>query len=86
MLIDTELDANQLDYAQTAHASGRDLISLINEVLDQAKIESGRLELEHVPFNVRAVLDKVLSLFSGRSNEKKIEVKNPSFLLYLKLF
>lgn len=74
MLMDTGLDANQLDYARTALVSGQDLISLINEVLDQAKIESGRLELEAVPFDLRAVLDNVLSLFSGKSIEKGIEV------------
>ncbi|GMH07145.1 hypothetical protein Nepgr_008985 [Nepenthes gracilis] len=74
MLMDTDLDPNQLDYAKTAHASGKDLIYLINEVLDQAKIESGRLELEAVPFDLRAVLDKVLSLFSGKSHEKGIEL------------
>ncbi|XP_019162776.1 PREDICTED: histidine kinase 2-like isoform X1 [Ipomoea nil] len=74
MLMDTNLDATQLEYAQTAHASGKDLISLINEVLDQAKIESGRLELEAVAFDLRAVLDKVLSLCSGRSHEKRIEL------------
>ncbi|KAI8558078.1 hypothetical protein RHMOL_Rhmol04G0060600 [Rhododendron molle] len=74
MLMDTALDANQLDYARTALASGQDLISLINEVLDQAKIESGRLELEAVPFDLRAVLDNVLSLFSGKSREKGIEL------------
>lgn len=74
MLMDTNLNANQLDYAQTAHACGKDLISLINEVLDQAKIESGRLELEKVPFDLRLALDNVLSLISGRSNEKGIEL------------
>lgn len=74
MLMDTDLDANQLDYANTAHASGKDLISLINKVLDQAKIESGKLELEAVPFDLRAVLDKVLSIFSGRCREKGTEV------------
>ncbi|KAL6144010.1 hypothetical protein ACLB2K_054705 [Fragaria x ananassa] len=74
MLMDTNLDANQQDYAVTAHASGRDLISLINEVLDQAKIESGRLELETLPFDLRSVLDNVLSLFSGKTNEKGIEL------------
>lgn len=79
MLMDTNLDANQLDYAQTAHECGKDLISLINEVLDQAKIESGRLELEKVPFDLRSVLDNVLSLFSSRSNEKGIEVSIQSF-------
>nr|GMC70634.1 histidine kinase 2 [Ipomoea batatas] len=74
MLMDTNLDATQWDFAQTAHASGKDLISLINEVLDQAKIDSGRLELEAVPFDLRAVLDNVLSLSSGRSHEKGIEL------------
>uniref|UniRef100_A0A1J3JMN5 histidine kinase n=1 Tax=Noccaea caerulescens TaxID=107243 RepID=A0A1J3JMN5_NOCCA len=74
MLMDTELDAKQMDYAQTAHGSGTDLISLINEVLDQAKIESGRLELENVPFDMRFVLDNVSSLLSGKANEKGIEL------------
>ncbi|XP_019193391.1 PREDICTED: histidine kinase 2-like isoform X1 [Ipomoea nil] len=74
MLMDTNLDATQRDFAQTAHASGKDLISLINEVLDQAKIESGHLELEAVSFDLRAVLDNVLSLSSGRSHEKGIEL------------
>lgn len=74
MLMDTDLDADQVDYAQTAHASGKDLISIINEVLDQAKIESGRLELEAVQFDLREILDNVVSLFSGKSREKEIEV------------
>lgn len=74
MLMDTNLDLTQLDYAQTALSSGNELISLINEVLDQAKIESGRLELEAVPFDLRAELDNVSSLFSGKSHKKGIEV------------
>lgn len=74
MLMDTRLDASQQDYAETAHASGKELISLINQVLDQAKIESDRLELEIVPFDLRAVLDNVMSIFSGKAHEKGIEV------------
>ncbi|KAI7733129.1 hypothetical protein M8C21_021672 [Ambrosia artemisiifolia] len=73
MLMDTTLDGKQLDFAQTAHASGKDLIKLINEVLDQAKIESGRLELEAVPFELHTILDDVLSSFSTISQEKQIE-------------
>lgn len=76
MLMDTNLNAQQLDFAQTAHASGKDLIKIINEVLDQAKIESGRLELEAVPFDLHTILDNVLSLFASRSQEKGIEVKD----------
>jgi histidine kinase 2/3/4 (cytokinin receptor) len=74
MLLDTDLDATQQDYARTAQASGKALITLINEVLDRAKIESGRLELETVPFDLRAILDDVLSLFSGKTRDKGIEL------------
>ena len=74
MLMDTILDVTQQDYVRTAQASGKALVSLINAVLDQAKIESGKLELEAVDFDLRAVLDDVLSLFSGKSQEKGLEV------------
>ncbi|XP_047255076.1 histidine kinase 3 isoform X1 [Capsicum annuum] len=74
MLMDTNLDVTQQDYVSTAQASGKALVSLINEVLDQAKIESGKLELEAVCFDVRATLDEVLSLFSGKSQEKGVEL------------
>lgn len=74
MLMDTELDTTQQDYVRTAQGSGKALVSLINEVLDQAKIESGKLELEAVRFDVRAIMDDVLSLFSGKSQDKGIEV------------
>ncbi|MCO5581182.1 hypothetical protein L7F22_035060 [Adiantum nelumboides] len=74
MLMDTELDTTQQDFARTAQASGKALITLINEVLDQAKIESGRIELEAVPFDLRTIIDDVLSLFSGKTRDKGIEL------------
>ncbi|XP_076906018.1 histidine kinase 2-like [Bidens hawaiensis] len=74
MLMDTNLDAKQLDFAQTAHASGKDLIKLINEVLDQAKIESRRFELEAVPFELHTILDDVILSFSTKCQEKGIEL------------
>ncbi|CAN1121144.1 Histidine kinase 2 [Linum perenne] len=74
MLMDTELDDKQNDYVETAYRSGTELVSLMNEVLDQAKIESGRLELEAVPFDLRSVLDNVFSLFCVKSSEKGIEL------------
>ncbi|KAJ0110617.1 hypothetical protein Patl1_01860 [Pistacia atlantica] len=73
MLMHTDLDAEQMEFAETALASGKDLITLINDVLDQAKIESGKLEPESVPFDVHLVLDNILSLFSGKCSEKGIE-------------
>ncbi|XP_061959805.1 histidine kinase 3-like [Populus nigra] len=74
MLMDTDLDANQQDYVRTAQDSGKALVSLINEVLDQAKIESGKIELEEMQFDLRAIMDDVLALFSGKAHEKGIEL------------
>jgi histidine kinase 2/3/4 (cytokinin receptor) len=76
MLLDTELKTTQRDFAQTAQVCGKALISLINEVLDRAKIEANKLELESVPFHLRSILDDVVSLFSSKSREKKIEVSS----------
>ncbi|EYU42086.1 hypothetical protein ABFS82_05G001200 [Erythranthe guttata] len=74
MLMDTRLDETQQDYVRTARESGKALVSLINDVLDQAKIESGKLELEEVSFDLRAVIDDVLSMFLGKSQDKKVEL------------
>ncbi|GJN23514.1 hypothetical protein PR202_gb11169 [Eleusine coracana subsp. coracana] len=74
MLLDTDLKSTQRDYAQTAQVCGKALISLINEVLDRAKIEAGKLGLELVPFDLRSILDDVISLFSSTSREKGIEL------------
>lgn len=74
MLLDTDLSTTQRDYAQTAQACGKALIQLINEVLDRAKIEAGKLAMETVPFYLRPILDDVLSLFSEKSRHKGIEL------------
>lgn len=74
LLLHTDLSSTQRDYAQTAQDCGRALITLINEVLDRAKIEAGKLELEAVPFDLRSILDDVLSLFSEKSRNKGIEL------------
>ncbi|KAG4398742.1 hypothetical protein GLYMA_08G105000v4 [Glycine max] len=74
MLMDTDLDVTQQEYVRTAQESGKALVSLINEVLDQAKIEFGKLELEAVLFDIRAILDDVLSLFSEKSQGKRVEL------------
>jgi arabidopsis histidine kinase 2/3/4 (cytokinin receptor) len=73
MLLDTDLKSTQKDYAQTAQVCGKVLISLINEVLDRAKMEAGKLDLELVTFDLRSILDDAISLFSSKSRDKGIE-------------
>lgn len=86
MLMDTKLDTTQRDFVVTAQESGKSLINLINEVLDLAKIESGKIELEAVRFDVRDILDNVVSLFSEKSWAKGIEVSRNLYPLDSKLF
>lgn len=86
MLMDTDLDVTQQDYVRTAQASGKALVSLINEVLDQAKIESGKIELEAVQFDLRAILDDLLSLASAKSQEKGVEYFGCRFQCIEKFF
>jgi signal transduction histidine kinase len=58
LLLDTPLTPRQRDYVETIQASGDALLVLINDVLDFSKMEAGRLEVDHVPFRLAAVLDE----------------------------
>ena len=58
LLLDTELNSEQRHYAGTIRSSGETLLALINSVLDLSKIEAGKLELECLDFDLRAMLDE----------------------------
>ena len=62
-----ELNERQLAYVDDILAAGRHLLSLINDVLDLAKIEAGRMELEPTEISVPAVLDSAVSMHSERA-------------------
>ena len=53
LLLETQLDAHQRDYAQTVRNSGEALLTIINDILDFSKIEAGMLEIEDVDFDLR---------------------------------
>src|SRR3990172_3887941 len=73
-LIDVALtkshDAIVQDCLQTAKDSADMLLALLNELLDSAKIESGKLELASAPFSLRRMLDQVTRVLSVRASEK----------------
>ncbi len=70
LLLDTPLDPEQRDYAETIVRSGQSLLTILNDVLDLSKIEAGRLKLELIPFDpVRTVTD-VIAVFAPSASAK----------------
>lgn len=70
LLLDTPLTSEQQEYVRTIRTSGDMLLSIINDVLDFSKIESGRLELETQPVNLLACVKETLELLAHRAEEK----------------
>jgi signal transduction histidine kinase len=62
-----DLTEKQAEYVGDIHASGKHLLSLINDILDLSKIEAGRMELEAAEFDLRAALDNALTLVRERA-------------------
>jgi signal transduction histidine kinase/DNA-binding response OmpR family regulator len=74
LLMDTSLSPHQLDFARTARASGESLLSILNDVLDLAKIEAGRLVVESVPMDLGQVVEESVSLFGPTAQGKGLEL------------
>src|SRR5204863_5832051 len=70
LLIDTELTAEQQEYAETVRRSGDALLVIINDILDFSKIEAGRMELEAVPFGLRDMLGETLETVAPLAQRK----------------
>ena len=64
------VDPTVKDCLQTARGSADLLLALLNDLLDSAKIESGKLELEAAPFSLRRMLDHITRILSVRASEK----------------
>ena len=74
LLLDTTLDAEQLDYAATIRDSGEALLTIINDILDFSKIEAGRMDIEAHPFDLRECVESALDLVSSRAAEKHLDL------------
>jgi PAS domain S-box-containing protein len=74
LLLDTELNPTQRDYAETVRRSAEALLSLINDILDFSKIEAGRMRVEAAPFDLRRVIEEVTELLSTRADEHRIDL------------
>ncbi|MEH6564904.1 MAG: 7TM-DISM domain-containing protein [Halopseudomonas sp.] len=74
LLGDTRLDSTQRYYLETISKSGNTLITVINDILDFARLESGRVELETIPFDPDELLADTASLFTAQALEKNLNL------------
>jgi signal transduction histidine kinase/DNA-binding response OmpR family regulator len=74
LLLDTRLDEEQRDQAETIRTSCDALLSIINDILDYSKIESGKLDLDSAPFALRECIESALDLLSPAATEKRLEL------------
>ena len=74
LLLDSELGAQQREYAEIVRSSGESLLALINDILDFSKIEAGRLELESIDFNIQSIIEDTIDAVALRAAEKSLEL------------
>ncbi|MBT0664963.1 response regulator [Geobacter pelophilus] len=74
LLLDTDLNDEQREYAEIVRKSGENLLVLIDDILDFSKNEAGKLELESIDFDLRATLEDTADLLAVRASEAGIEL------------
>jgi signal transduction histidine kinase/CheY-like chemotaxis protein len=74
LLLDTDLDAEQREFTETARDSGDALLMIINDILDFSKIEAGDLDLEEHPFDLRDCVEGACALLALAAHRKGLEL------------
>ncbi len=79
LLKQTRLTLEQQEYADVADSSGNALLGLLNDILDISKIEAGKLELEHIDFDLRHSIEELLETMATRAHQKHLELASVIF-------
>ncbi|MGR3177219.1 MAG: response regulator [Candidatus Anammoxibacter sp.] len=74
LLLETNLDDEQKDYADTICISSDGLLTLINDILDFSKIESGKLEIETIDFDINNTVESVAELLTYKAEEHGLQL------------
>ncbi|NOX25917.1 MAG: hybrid sensor histidine kinase/response regulator, partial [Deltaproteobacteria bacterium] len=75
LLMDTGLNEEQREYAVTVRESGNGLLGLINDILDFAKIEAGKLDIAAEPFVMPDIIKNVAAMFMKPARDKNIDLQ-----------
>ena len=74
LLSKTNLDTRQADYTNKIGSAAHSLLEIINDILDLSKIESGKLDIEEVEFDLNQVLENIAAITSPKIEEKELEL------------
>ncbi len=73
LLLNTKLDTEQRKFARIVKNSSDSLLDIINDILDYSKIEAGKIELEHIDFDLRVTMDTLNDIVAVKVHEKDLE-------------
>ena len=76
LLEDTRLDNSQAEYVRTAHKSADALLSILNDILDLSKIEAGKLDIEIIRFDLREVINDLVTLHALKAEQKGVILRS----------
>ncbi|MDH5587125.1 MAG: response regulator, partial [Nitrospirota bacterium] len=74
LLMDTNLSAQQHQFAETVRHSGEALLTIINDILDFSKIEAGKLDFETIDFDLRVAMEDTLDLLAEKAGTANLEL------------
>ncbi len=74
LLSETPLNPEQRQYVQIFRKAGHTLLNLINDILDLAKVEAGRLELEELPFDLNDLIERTTEMMAVTARERQLEL------------
>jgi PAS domain S-box-containing protein len=74
LLLDADLKPREAHYAQNVKRLAESLLQVINDILDLSKIESGRIELDCISFDLKLLCEEVFNIVNFQANEKHIEL------------
>ncbi|HEY1872257.1 MAG TPA: ATP-binding protein, partial [Chitinophagaceae bacterium] len=69
LLQKTDLEKNQQDYIRSIRSSAENLLTIINDILDMSRIESGMMHIEKLPFNLRELMDSLITMMSVKAKD-----------------
>ena len=86
LLLETKLDPEQRKFVEIFQTNGETLLEIINDIIDLSKVEAGKIELEHIDFDLMELLERTCELLASPAHGKNLELNNflapglPAFL------